>query len=364
MKRNFSNGTDRLLILSVTTLALLGILAVYSATRSYGSNTAVFTQTAACIIGFILMQALCHFDYEQFIPLVKYIFIVYTSLLILVLITGIVGVWGSKSWFKIGAVSIQPSELTKCGFIITMSYHLMTVKDEINKPLTLLKLGLHLAVPVILVLLQPDFGTAIVFVFIFCMMLFTAKISFKYIISLSAAAISLLPIGYLFLNEYQKNRIRVFLNPESDPLKSGYNVIQSKIAVGSGELYGRGFLQGPQNQHEFLPAKSTDFIFSCISEEFGFIGSMIVLFLLFIIILRCIRAAQKADNLFGRYICIGVAAMLFFHTLENIGMCIGLMPVTGIPLPFLSYGGTSLITNFACIGLVLSVSRFNHRKFN
>lgn len=365
MERRFSKNSvmtwefDWVLTLVSVALAIFGLFAVYSATRSSGSNTNIIVQSVAVVIGTGVMLLLCFFDYEQFIPLIKYIFLLCAAFLLLVLLIGITGKWGSKSWIKIAGVSIQPSELVKCGFIITLSYHLSQIKEKINRPPVLFGLLLHLMVPTALILMQPDFGTAVVFVFIFCTMLFSAKLSFKYIIPTMLVFIAALPVGYHFLDNFQKDRIRVFFNPELDPLNRGYNVIQSKIAVGSGQLYGKGYLNGPQNQMGYLPAKHTDFIFSSISEEFGFIGATLVIAALLIIIIKCVKTAKKADNLFGRYICIGVASMLFFHTIENIGMCMGLLPVTGIPLPFLSYGGTSVITNFACIGLVLSVSYHN-----
>ena len=365
MNRNFSKSSiitkefDWVLAFIAATLSVFGLFAVYSATLSTAGSSSPIVQFIAAIIGTGLMFFLCFFDYEQFIPIIKYIYIFYVAFLILVIITGTTGKWGSKSWLKIGSVSLQPSEFAKACFILTFSYHLSMIKENVNKPIVIIGLILHLAVPVGLIILQPDMGTAIVFIFIFCVMLFSAKLSYKYIIPSIAALLCAMPIGYHFLSTFQKNRIRVFFNPELEPLKSGYNVIQSKIAVGSGGLSGKGYLEGPQNQLGILPAKSTDFIFSSISEEFGFIGSVLIILALFIIIFKCVRIASKSDNLFGRYICIGVSAMLFFHTVENIGMCIGLLPVTGIPLPFLSYGGTSLITNLASVGLVLSVAYHN-----
>lgn len=353
---------DWVLAIVTVILAIFGLFAVYSSTRTPGLESAILVQSIAFFIGTGVMIALSFFDYEQFLPLIKYIFMFCAAFLLLVLIIGVTGSWGSKSWIRVAGISIQPSELVKCGFIITLSYHLSQIKEKINRPPVLFGLLLHLFVPTSLILMQPDFGTTMVFVFIFCAMLFAAKLSLKYIASASAIFIAALPIGYKFLDEFQKNRIRVFFNPELDPLNSGYNVIQSKIAVGSGQLYGKGFMQGTQTQLGYLPANHTDFIFSSIAEEFGFIGASLVIAALFIIILRCIKIGRKSDNLFGRYICTGVASMLFFHTFENIGMCMGMLPVTGIPLPFLSYGGTSVITNFACIGLVLSVSYHNRPR--
>lgn len=232
--------------------------------------------------------------------------------------------------------------------------------DDINKPLVILGLLLHIGVLVGLILLQPDMGSALVFMFMFICLMFVAKLSYKYIIPFGALGIASLPFVYKYvLSEYQQKRIQVFFNPDLDPLNRGYNVIQSKIAVGSGQLWGKGYLQGTQNQMGYLPTKYTDFIFSVISEEIGFIGAMVVVGVLFLLIYKCFKTAQKADNAFGRYICVGVGAMMLFHVFENVGMCIGLMPVTGIPLPFISYGGTSLVVNMIAIGLVLSVSYHN-----
>lgn len=366
MKRRFSTNSlmtfefDFVLFFATLIISIFGLFAVYSATRSLGTNSNIIIQSVAFTLGMILLILACFFDYEQFIPLAKYIFVGCVGLLILVLIIGIAGGWGARSWLRIGAFSLQPSELAKAGFIITFSYHLSKVGENINKPLILTGLAIHCIVPVVLILLQPDMGTALVFIFMFIVMLFAAKLSYKIIIpALGLGAVSIPIIYNFFLSDYQKRRIEVFLNPELDPLSGGYNVIQSKIAVGSGGLMGSGYMEGTQNQLGYLPTKYTDFIFSTIAEELGFIGATFVIILLLVIILRCFRTAKKADNLFGRYVCIGIGAMLLFHTFENIGMCMGLMPVTGIPLPFISYGGTSLITNLFCIGTVLSVSYHN-----
>ena len=237
------------------------------------------------------------------------------------------------------------------------------VEEDINKPLVIFGLILHLSVPVLLIMCQPDLGSMLVFLFMFACMLFAARLSWKYIVPVALGGVISLPFIYKYvLNEYQQKRIQVFFNPDLDPLNRGYNVIQSKIAVGSGQLWGKGYLQGTQNQLGYLPTKYTDFIFSVISEEFGFIGAALVALALFFIIWRCFKTAQLSSNLFGRYICVGTASMLLFHSFENMGMCIGLMPVTGIPLPFVSYGGTSMVTNMIAIGLVLSVAYHNKRR--
>lgn len=362
MKKKFA-GIDKVLILFVILAALYGILAIYSATRSLGTYTNTIIQSGALMLGLMIMIILSLFDYEQLEILLKPIAGVCIFLLILVKVIGTAGDWGAQSWIRLGPIGIQPSEIAKIGFILTFSYHLSKVTDTINNPKTLLFLLLHLAVPAFLIMLQPDLGSTLVFIFMFIVMIFTAGISKKYIISAVVAGVVSLPLIYNFLlSKFQKHRIMVFLNPELDKLGSGYNVIQSKIAVGSGGFFGKGYLNGTQNQLGFLPTKHTDFIFSVISEELGFVGASLVIILLAVIIWRCIKTAMEAKTLFGRYIAVGVSAMFIFHSVENIGMCIGLTPVTGIPLPFFSYGGTSLLTNLVAVGLVLSVSNYSKRK--
>ena len=351
---------DWVLFIATICLSVFGIVMIYSATRTLQSNTNVIVQSGAMVIGCAAMLVTCFFDYEQLKNLVKPIYIFAVAILLLVLVFGVSGDWGARSWIRFGAIGIQPSEIAKICFIVTFSCHLSKVHDDINKPLTILGLLLHIGVLVGLILLQPDMGSVLVFLFMFICLMFVAKLSYKYILPIGVAGVASLPFIYKYvLSEYQQKRIQVFLNPNLDPRGRGYNVIQSKIAVGSGQLWGKGYLQGTQNQMGYLPTKYTDFIFSVISEEFGFIGALLVTAVLFFIIYKCFKTAQNADNAFGRYICVGVGAMMLFHAFENIGMCIGLMPVTGIPLPFVSYGGTSLVVNMIAIGLVLSVSYHN-----
>ena len=363
MKQKRFANIDKVLLVFVILSALYGIIAIYSATRSFGTYSNTIIQSGALALGAVIMILLSLFDYEQFEVLLKPIGILCVILLILVKIIGTSGDWGAQSWIRLGPIGIQPSEIAKIGFILTFSYHLSKVSDKVNEPKTLLLLLLHLAVPAFLIMLQPDLGSTLVFVFIFIVMIFTAGISLKYILYALTAGVVACPLIYMFLlSDYQKHRILVFLNPELDKLGSGYNVIQSKIAVGSGGFFGKGYLNGTQNQLGFLPTKHTDFIFSVISEELGFIGAGLVVILLSVIIWRCIKTAMDSKTLFGRYIAIGVSAMFIFHSVENIGMCIGLTPVTGIPLPFFSYGGTSLLTNLVAVGLVLSVGNYNLKR--
>lgn len=362
-RRNISriHGQDNVLFVVTLVAAVIGIIMIYSATRSMNTASNVLIQSGSFFLGAVLMYFISKIDYHIFGHIALPAYGICIVLLGLVLLIGEAGTWGSRSWIRFGPIGIQPSEICKVGFAITFSKHLSMVKEELNKPLNVLLLLAHVAVLLGLIMLQPDAGSAMVFCFMFAVMLFAAGLSFKYIIPALIGIVAFIPLAYKFLlSEYQKHRIQVFFNPDMDKLGSGYNVIQSKIAVGSGEIFGKGYLQGTQNQMGFLPTKHTDFIFSVIAEEFGFVGALVVICILFLIIARCIKAATEANDAFGRYLCLGVAAMLIFHTFENVGMCIGLMPVTGIPLPFISYGGTSLLTNMIAVGIVLSVTRHSY----
>ena len=230
-------------------------------------------------------------------------------------------------------------------------------KKEINKVWKLLIYLFFFAIPILLIIRQPDFGTAMAYIFACLFMLFTSGIDRRYIIiSLILIAI-LLPVSYIYLlPEHAKTRIEVFLNPDMDPRGAGYNIIQSKLAIGAGELLGMGLFKGNQTQLGFLSPKTTDFIFSVIGEEMGFIVSALVIVLYIVLVTKSIYIAKTAKDNVGSYIAIGIAGVFFFHMIENIGMTMGLLPITGVPLPFVSYGGSALVTNFICIALLLNIS--------
>lgn len=351
---------DFVLLLITMCCVIFGIVAINSAVKTYdgGSSSFILIQSFASLAGFIAMAIVGKIDYRKYGKLTKLIYVLCTLFLIAVLIIGTGREdTGSKSWIRFGPIGIQPSEIVKIGFIITFSKAVSSYKEDLNKPKNIFKLILHASTFIALIMLQPDFGTTMVFLVIFAGILFAAKLSWKYIVGTGIVIASAIPVLWQFLAEYQKNRIRVLFNPESDPLNAGYHVIQSKIAIGSGGFAGKGIGQGTQTQLGYLPAKHTDFIYSVIGEEMGFLGCLLVALLLFALVLRCIYIAKNTDDKFGSYICIGVACMFLAHTFENIGMCIGLMPVTGIPLPFFSYGGSSVVTNLIAVGLVLSVRR-------
>ena len=351
------NSNDKILTVAAILAAAYGLLLVSSATRSNGTKSLMIVQCVAIAIGLVLMVFLVKTDYSIFLELSSIVFGLYVFLLIVVLFIGIGrSQTGTMGWISLGPVNIQPSEFAKIGFIITFSYHLEKIGNKINKLKSLLALGCHAFVPLFLILMQPDYGTAMVFIFIAVTMLFCAGLKIRYFIGAIVAFAASTPLLWHFvLDEFQKNRILVFLNPEMSPMGSGYNVIQSKLAVGAGQFLGKGLFKGTQIQLGFLPGKHTDFIFAVAGEELGFLGCILIITLLATIIFRCIRCSGIAKRSGGSYICAGVAAMFIFQAFENIGMCIGIMPCTGIPLPFFSYGGSSVITSFLAVGLVLSV---------
>lgn len=349
------------LTLAVVACCIWGIIIVYGATANgkFGSPMSyVKTQAAAFILGMVAYVVVALIDYEHYRKLVKYIYIAGAGLLVLVLLIGTGDSIGSKSWIRIGGFGFQPAEVVKIGFIITFAAHLSKVKDQVNSPKNAFLLLLHAGVLIGLIMLQPDAGTALCFIVIFAFMIFSAGLSYKYIIAAGGLFVIGAPFLWLFvLKNYQKDRILTFLNPDRDPLDAGYHAIQSRIAVGSGEITGKGLLDGTQVQEGILPTPHTDFVFSSAAEAFGFIGSILILALLVFIIWRCITTAMRARDDFGSYICIGVAGMFSYHVFENIGMCIGLLPITGVPLLFFSAGGSSMLTSLIAISFVVAVRR-------
>lgn len=352
----FSDKIDMVLLIASLMAALFGIFVINSASWTLDSHIRyVLVQSIAFLLGIGAMSAVIFFSYKYFEKLRFLIFAIGIGLLILVLAIGKLS-HGTQGWLVLGPITLQPSEIAKICFIITLSLHISKKYDSINTIKTLSGLVLHLACYAIPVLLQPDFGTATVFIIIFAFELFFAGLYRKYILSVCAFGAVVSPIVWFFLEEYQKNRIISLFFPEKDPTGSGYHVLQSKLAVGSGMIWGRGYLKGPQTQYGYLPEKQTDFVFSVIGEEFGLIGATFVTALLLVIVYRCFDNAKSCSHdTFGEMICIGVGSMMFFHVIENIGMCLGLLPITGIPLPFISYGGSNLLTCFIAIGLVQNV---------
>ena len=294
-----------------------------------------------------------------------FLFIISLLLLIAVEIVGVLGK-GATRWINIFGFSIQPSELVKITIILSLAKFYHDLKfDKIQKITYLFFPLLILAIPFIFVIIQPDLGTSLSILILGVFMLFLAGIRlWKFLLGFVVAIISI-PMILKFIQPYQRERIISFLNPESDPLGQGYQLIQSKIALGSGGSTGKGFLQGTQSYLEFLPEKQTDFIFTLIGEEFGFIGTIFIILLFILLISVCYFISIKCFHIFGKIIALGVASNIFIYVFMNIAMVSGLMPVVGIPLPLISYGGSVMLSIMMSIGLVLNVElNYNLKKIN
>lgn len=354
--RKLLKNIDIGIVISTVLLIIYGFFAISSATHitSGGSVGTLKIQIVAFILGIIGILMILLIDYKSFGDNYMLVYGINIFLLVLVLVIGFT-TKGTKGWIDLGPVNMQPSEIVKLGYILTFAKYLEKRKDNLNKLVGVLPALMHLGIIVGLIMLQPDFGTALVFIFISIFMLFAAGINIKIVAGAFGAFLVSLPVMWKLLKPYQKDRILVFFNPELDPMGAGYHVIQSETAIGSGKFMGKGLFQGTQNNLGFIPERHTDFIFSVVGEELGLVGALVLLLLFAWLLLRCLHIARVSKDDYGMLICVGVMSMFLFHVLENIGMTIGLMPVTGIPLPFISYGGSSLLTNMAAVGLVLNV---------
>jgi rod shape determining protein RodA len=262
---------------------------------------------------------------------------------------------GAQRWISIGGIGIQPSEFSKIFTILALARIIGDDPNCLKTKRGLLKPFLIAFVPMFLIFKQPDLGTAIVILPIFLAMIWVGGVRLKYFFTAIFGGLAALPFFWHFLKDYQKDRLMVFINPNVDPLGAGYTINQSKIAVGSGRLLGKGWLSGTQNQLNFLPERHTDFIFSVVGEEWGFIGAVVVIGLFLFLVLRGLKIAQETNNLSGKLIATGITTMLALHVIINIGMTLGLMPVVGMPLPFISYGRSALTANLIAIGFLFNV---------
>ncbi|MBP9791768.1 MAG: rod shape-determining protein RodA [Rickettsiales bacterium] len=292
-------------------------------------------------------------------------FAIYAVSLILLISVTIVGhtAMGATRWLNLGIVKIQPSELVKIGITMALAAYFHTIQyQNIAKPTTLLIPLAIILIPLIIVIKQPDLGTALTISALSAIILFLAGVKiWKFVVSITTLVISM-PIIWHYLYDYQKQRILTFIYPEHDSLGAGYNITQSKIAIGSGGFFGKGYLEGSQTQLNFLPEYQTDFVFSLFAEEFGFFGSIILLLLFFTIILSGINIAIHCKHTFGKLLTYGLVSILSLHIFINIGMVSGLLPVVGIPLPLISYGGSSLTTTFIAVGLMINIKINSHSR--
>ena len=358
MRKSEIKNTEWALLIVAIILSIIGIIALFSATQETEYDE-FKKQIIWFVVSIIMMVIVTLINYETLVKLSPIFYGIFIVLLIAVLFTKPVN--GATSWFDIGAFSFQPSEFAKIAVILFLAFIISKIQqryaEDINKPTRLLIILAAVALPLLLIIKQPDYGTAMAFCIALAMMLFTAGIDKKYIIGAVLIVCISIPILYNFiLPEHAKKRIDIFLNPESDPRGSGYNIIQSKLAIGAGQLTGMGLLKGNQTQLGYLYPKTTDFIFSVISEEMGFIISGTIIVLYVILVTKAIYIAKTAKDTTGSLVASGIAGVFLFHMAENIGMVMGLLPITGVTLLFVSYGGSSMITSYILIGILLNIS--------
>ncbi len=340
-------------------IACIGLVTLYSAVTAETpepQKILFYKQLVWFGVGLVAMVVAFLFNYKLLDRWAPTIYIICILLLFAVLFMGKYA-GGSKRWLILGPVSIQPSELVKLSVILILARYFS--KDAYTRGFTLRELirpALAILIPFVLIVRQPDLGTAMLVMLIAGSITLFVKIERRSLIALIVSGAVLVPLVWFVLKPYQQRRILVFLNPDNDPLRAGYHIIQSKIAIGSGMLTGKGYLKGTQNALSFLPEEHTDFIFSVLAEEWGFIGSLVLVLLFLIFIFWGLNVAIACREPFGTIVAVGVTAMIFWQTIINIGMAMGLMPVVGVPLPFISYGGSSVLTTAIGIGLLLNVS--------
>src|SRR3984885_3187200 len=333
----------------------LGVLQIFSATHDTVWQGSWWKQLVFIGAGIVLMWIATNIDYHALMHHVYPLYLASIALLIAVLVIG-KRAFGSPRWIALPAgIHLQVSEVAKIAIILLVRGFLTELRTDVLELRDLLKLAGVILLPMALIAKEPDLGTALTYLPILAIGVFLAGMPWKYWLGIGVVAAVVVPIGFVSLQGYQKARIVSFLDPERDPQGTGYQLIQSKIAVGAGGTWGKGVTKGSQTQLRFLPVPHTDFIFSAFAEEHGFIGVMVVMVLYFVLLMQIVQNAQTAPDRAGMYICMGVGALLLFHILVNVGMVVGRMPVTGIPLPLMSYGGSSIWSTFLMLGLVNSV---------
>lgn len=345
---------DWTLLFMVLTVCVLGILEIYSATLGTKFGGIYVKQIYYLITGLILMLVFSRLEYKILLAAAPWLYAGSIAALVAVLSVGKV-IFHSRRWIPVAGAHLQVSEFVKLVIIIVVARYFSEPRSQDVGWKDVAKLGALVGVPMVLVLAEPDLGTSLTYLPVMVMGLLLGGLRWRYFAVLALAGLLALPVALHVLHPYQRQRLESFLRPESDPLGSGYQLLQSKIAIGSGGLWGKGTAQGTQTRGAFLPVPQADFIMSAFAEEHGFIGVLVVLGLYFLILLRMIHDAQLAPDRGGGFLVMGVVAVLAFHIVVNVGMVVGMMPVTGIPLPLMSAGGSSLLFMFAAFGVVMNV---------
>ncbi len=361
--RRLLNNFDWSILIVPLILSLIGVMTIYSATRpvlNVEQQSFFLKQFYWIVLSLFAFVIVVSFDYKQFIRFGYLIFIFGVILLIIVLVAGRKGM-GAQRWIDLGFMSFQPSEFFKIFFIIALSRYLSGTGQATKLGFRELAsiTAIFFIVPAVLILKQPDLGTALILLFIFITMVLMAGIKRKIILITIVAALISLPITanivWKGMKDYQKRRITAFIDPQADPQGIGYHITQSKVSIGSGGFFGKGYMKGTQGPYRFLPEKHTDFIFSIFAEERGFAGSICLFMLYFYIIWRGFDTAKKARDMEGCFLALGVTFMFAFYFLVNVGMTLGMLPVVGAPLPLMSYGGTALLSNFLALSILENV---------
>lgn len=338
----------------ISLIAFIGVAVLYSVA---GGNLDPWAsrQLVRFAAGFIILVAVALIDIRIWMSLAYPAYAMSVVLLVLVEFFGETG-GGAERWLNVGPVQVQPSELMKISLILALAryFHGLTL-DEVSRVFFLVPPLALIGMPVVLVLLQPNLGTATILGLCGASLLFLAGLSWKWIVPAVGGALSAIPIAWQFLHDYQKERVYTFLDPDRDPLGAGYNILQAKIALGSGGIFGKGFLNGTQSHLNFLPEKQTDFIFTMLAEEFGLVGAGLLLALYLAVLAMGVSIALNARSQFARLLAMGICLNFLFYILINVSMVMGLIPVVGIPLPLVSYGGTAMLTVMLGFGLLMSV---------
>lgn len=376
INRKLLKNLDVTFIVALALILIMGLLILSSATLNVNSDQWYFVKKQALwiFISIICLIPVLMIDYGVLFRYANYLYGLNIFLLSAVLIAGH-SAKGAQLWLKLGPLGGQPSELAKVLVIITFAVYLVKHQDRLNSWRELLPAFLHVGIPLGLILAQPDLGTSLVFIAIAFGMLFVAGARSSLLLKIIGAGVLIFTVALvgnlkfglpLPLADYQISRLIVFINPYLDGQGgrgAGWHVIQSLVAIGSGGFWGKGLFNGTQVQGNFLPEHHTDFIFSVVGEELGFIGATFIIGIYFVLLYRVLRIAFKSKDQFGIYIAVGIASMWGFHILENVGMAIGIMPITGIPLPFLSYGGSSMLANMLSAGLLLNINLRREKVF-
>ena len=345
---------DWWLLATAFSICGIGVLEIWSATRASHLAGMHTHQIYWIVLGVVLMVLVSRVDYHTIMDQAPVLYLIAIAALIAVLAIGH-SRFGAKRWLPILGGFLQVSELVKLIIIIVVARFFAEVRTEQLELGDLIKVAAAVGLPLALIMLQPDLGTALVLVPLVAVGAYVAGLQWKHALTVLALAALMVPVGWHFLKPYQKERVTTFLRPEEDPRGAGYQILQSKIAVGSGGFWGKGLGNGSQNQLGFVPVRYSDFILAALAEELGFAGVFVALLLYMFLLLRLVQNAQRAHDRAGMFLVMGVAAVLGFHVLVNVAMVIGFMPVTGIPLPLMSYGGSATLFVFLALGLVMNV---------